>query len=232
MIVSRLALAAAAAFALAGPAAAQFHLQSHRFDGATVTGGEPGILSQQLPDATPAEVRAAMVWNMRAALNVAALQCQFEPTLLTVPNYNAVLKDHDAEFDGSQRILTKYFARTNKAAGAGQKALDQFGTRTYSSFVTVGGQLGFCQTAAAIGRDAVFQPRGQFGAFAADRLRQVRNSLFGSWGDEVRPGFVHVADGTALPRFDPVCWDKKGLWVAKKCGALVWPPVPVATAAN
>ncbi len=38
---------------------------------------------------------------MRAALNVAALQCQFEPMLTTVSNYNATLKDHEAELKGA-----------------------------------------------------------------------------------------------------------------------------------
>ena len=223
MSVPRILILSLATALVATPAAAQFNLKSHRFESVPVDGTEPGIIGPALPGATPVEVRAALVWNMRAALNVAALQCQFEPTLLTVPNYNAVLKDHAAELDGSVKTLTKYFARTNKAAGAGQKALDQFGTRTYSSFVTVGGQFGFCQTAATIGRDAVFQPRGQFGALAADRLRQMRNSLFGAWGDEVRTGGT-AFDRMSVPSLDPKCWDKKGLWIAKKCGASAWPP--------
>ncbi len=223
-----LALVAVSAGALAAPAAAQFYLQSHSFPGGAIVGDEPNM-GAPLPGATPAEVRAGLVWNMRAALNVAALQCQFEPTLLTVPNYNAILKDHDSEFDGAQAALTKYFTRVNKSKAAGQTALDRFGTRTYSSFVTVGGQLGFCQTAAAIGRDAVFTPRGQFGSLAAERMQQLRNSLFGAWGEEGIPHWVVHSRGTT-PRLDPICWDKKGNWVVKKCGELVWPPAPVVAA--
>ena len=228
MFVSRnaLALAVLAAGLSAAPASAQFYLKSHSFPGGPIVGDEPNMASP-LPGATPEEVRASLVWNMRAALNVAALQCQFEPTLLTVPNYNAVLKDHFAELDGSMKTLTKYFNRVNKVKGAGQKALDQFGTRTYSSFVTVGGQLGFCQTAADIGRDAVFTPRGQFATLAGARMQQLRNSLFGAWGEEALPSRVAHTRGTT-PRLDPVCWNKKGLWVEKKCGALDWPPPPVA----
>ena len=206
----------------AGPASAQFFLRSHAFASETVQGNEAGILGQPMPGATDAELRAALVWNMRAALNVAALQCQFEPTLLTVPNYNAILKDHGAEFKGAFDTLTKYFLRLNKGK-AGQAALDQFGTRTYSSFVTVGGQLGFCQTAAAIGRDAVFQPRGQFGMLATQRIQQIRNSLAGSWGEQAVSRYI-TRDQPALPRLDPICWDKKGNWVEKKCGPLNWPP--------
>lgn len=227
MSVSRigLALAALASGLAAAPAAAQFYLKSHSFAGGTIVGDEP-TMGAPLPGATPAEVRASLVWNMRAALNVAALQCQFEPTLLTVPNYNAVLKDHDAEFDAAQAALTKYFVRVKKTKAAGQTALDQFGTRTYSSFVTVGGQLGFCQTAADIGRDAVFTPRGQFNTLAAERMQQLRNSLFGNWGEEALPRRV-AHSRPATPRLDPICWNKKGDWVERKCGALQWPPAPV-----
>ena len=36
----------------------------------------------------------------------------------------------------------------------------------------------------------------------------------------------------ATPRLDPVCWNKKGDWVEKKCGPLAWPPGPAAVASN
>ncbi len=37
---------------------------------------------------TPSETDANAVWSTRAALNIAALQCQFSPYLATVRNYN------------------------------------------------------------------------------------------------------------------------------------------------
>lgn len=206
-----------------GPASAQFFLRSHPFEGQPVRGDEAGVIGQALPGATAAELKAALVWNMRAGLNVAALQCQFEPTLLTVLNYNAILLDHKDEFKNSFDTLGKYFSRVGKTKPAGQKLLDQFGTRTYSSFVTVGGQLGFCQTAANIGRDAVFQPRGHFADLAATRTAQLRASLFGSYGEQaVNRGMVQ--ERPALPRLDQQCWDKKGNWVDRKCGPQNWPP--------
>ena len=64
----------------------------HDFRGAPVTGTSPASAAAARRDA--GRVRAALVWNLRAALNVAALQCQFAPTLLTVDNYNAMLNDH------------------------------------------------------------------------------------------------------------------------------------------
>jgi len=225
MAMWRVAVAAATvmvAGTAAIPAEAQFFLRSRDMSGAPVAGDETGI-AQPMPGATPAEVRANLVWNMRAALNVAALQCQFEPTLLTVDNYNAILRNHRDELKGAFDTLTKYFTRVNKLPKAGQTALDQYGTRTYSSFSTIAAQFNFCQTAAAIGLDAKWAPRGQFGAVAAARSRELRNSLT-PYGEQRFPFYVGY-DQAALPRLDPQCWDKKARWVAKKCGPLQWPPV-------
>lgn len=206
---------AVAATVAAVPASAQFFFQPPMLRGTVVTGEEPGIIAQALPGATPAELKAALSWNMRAALNVAALQCDFAPTLLTVDNYNQLVKDHEAELKTSYDTLTKYFMRTAKTKKAGQTALDQYGTRVYSSFSTVGAQLTFCQTAGEISHDAVFTPRGSFHTLASERLREMRNSLVLSgeqrfpWG--INPRVIR------LPRMDDVCW-KKGEWQRKKCG--------------
>ena len=231
MTVLRTALALGGAaislMAAATPASAQFFLRSHDFRGEAVKGHEDG-LGQSLPGATEAELRAAMAWNMRAALNVAALQCQFEPTLLTVNNYNAVLQDHEAELKASFDTLTKYFLRINKTAKAGQTALDQFGTRTYSGFATVAAQFGFCQTASVIGRDATFVPRGSFGELAMARIRELRNSLT-PYGEQHFQRYLG-RDYASKPRFDPICWNKKGEWVTKKCGVFAWPPAGAAVA--
>ena len=157
----RITLALAAGVMAAQPASAQFYLKSHDMTGQSVTGDEADI-GFKMPGATPAELRAGLLWNMRAGLNVAALQCQFEPTLLVVSNYNSLLKDHDGEFDVAQAVLNKYYLRTAKVKTkkAGSDAFDQFGTHIYSSFSTVTAQRNFCQTANVIGRDAIFTPRG------------------------------------------------------------------------
>jgi len=211
--------------AAATPASAQFFLRSHDFTGAPVTGSESD-LAVSFPGATASEQRAALVWNMRAALNVAALQCQFEPTLHTVTNYNALLTDHKEELKGAFDTVTKYFARTNKTPKAGQTALDQFGTRTYSSYATVAAQFGFCQTAASIGRDAIFAPRGGFGDLAVARTRELRNSLI-PYGEQGLPRYIG-RDYATYPMLDDKCWNKKGEWQDRKCGDMVWRPVATA----
>jgi hypothetical protein len=198
------------------PAAAQFFFQPPVLRGAPVNGTEPGMVGPALPGATPEEYRSALVWNLRAALNVAALQCDFAPFLLTVDNYNQLLADHADELKTSYATLTNYFLRTAKTKKEGQNALDQYGTRVYSSFSTVGAQLTFCQTAGEIGHAALFTPRGSFGTLASERLREMRNSLVLAgeqrfpWGINPRP--------IRLPSLEDRCW-KKQTWQHKKCGA-------------
>ncbi len=241
MGVWRIAGAAAllAGTTVAVPAAAQFFLQPHDFGNTTVRGDEPGM-TVPLPGATPAEYKAALAWTLRSAINVAALQCQFEPTLHVVDTYNAILKDHDAEFDKDQATLQKYYARTpgagrataGKGSKAGQAGFDQFGTRTYSAFVAVASQLGFCQTAAAIGREALFAPRGTFGDLAERRMRRLRNSLTPA-GEERFPYYLTLVSApTPVPRLDEQCWNKKREWQDRKCGGQHWPPAGAGIAAR
>ncbi|MDQ2893189.1 MAG: hypothetical protein M3R64_08910 [Pseudomonadota bacterium] len=211
----------------ATPASAQFFLRSHDFTGTPVTGAETD-LGLNLPNATTAEQRAALVWNMRAALNVAALQCQFEPTLLTVTNYNALLTDHKDELKTAFDTVSKYFARSNKSAKAGQTALDQFSTRIYSNYATVAAQYGFCQTASAIGRDAIFAPRGGFVDLALSRTRELRNSLI-PYGEQGLPRYIG-RDYATYPMLDDKCWNRNGEWQDRKCGAMVWQRVATAFA--
>ncbi len=206
---------ATAAAITASPASAQFFFQSPILRGAPVTGAEPGIVGQALPGATPLELRAALIWNLRAALNVAALQCQFAPYLLTLPNYNKLLGDHADELKTSYATLTAYFLRVAPSKKAGQTALDQYGTRVYSSFSTVSAQLTFCQTAGEISHAAVFTPRGSFGTLAEERMREMRNSLVLAgeqrfpWGINPRP--------VQVPILESRCW-KRDEWQARKCG--------------
>ncbi|MFT3976799.1 MAG: hypothetical protein QM688_06770 [Sphingomonas bacterium] len=218
--------AAAGALLVASPAAAQFFMQAKDLSGTPVVGNEPG-LGPDLPGATLEEKKAAIIWNVRAALNVAALQCQFEPTLMAVSNYNAMLIDHKHELKQSWDVLGKYFARVNKTPKAAQNALDQFGTRTYSSFTTVAAQYNFCLTANSVGRDVVFAPRGSFGTIALNRIRELRNSLT-PWGEQRFPRYIYT-QSPPLPRLDAICW-KNGDWQTKKCGAQNFPPAGVGIA--
>lgn len=209
-------IAAVSAATLSLPANAQFFFSSHDMTAPPLTGSEPNFATD-FPKATSAEVRAALVWQMRAALNVAALQCQFEPTLLAVPNYNAVLFNHKDEIKKSYDTVTKYFIRVNKTPKAGQTAFDHFDTRNYSTFTAVDAQYGFCQTASRIAVRAAMAPRGEFYKVALEETGTLRNALV-YWGDQRFPRHPLIATAKGVPNLDPRCWDKKGQWVDKACG--------------
>ncbi len=197
---------------------AQIFYKAPNYSGSPVVSLEPGF-DQPMPGASPKEINAAIVWNLRSALNIAALQCQFEPTLRTVENYNALIGDHKVELDAAYAALNAYFIRTKKAVKAGQAALDTFGTRTISAYSTVTGQLGFCETAGHVGKEALFTPKGGFSALATNRLRELRNSLKPA-GEQYFPSTMYLRmTRTALPDLDPKCWDKKGKYIAS-CGTI------------
>lgn len=212
-VASRLA-AVAAATALgmgATSAQAQFYFQPPALVTGQVTGQEPAFA---LPGATPKENEANLVWSLRAALNVAALQCDLAHSLLNVPNYNAMLTDHRSELQDAFNTLNAYFVRTKKSKPAGQTALDQYFTRLYSSFSTVGGHLTFCVAGHSVGRDAIFAPKGALLGVAQSRMAELRASLAPS-GEQFFPGFrFRTTRFGWLPDPDKKCW-KKDRWSGK-----------------
>ncbi|MBK6297916.1 MAG: hypothetical protein IPF48_08040 [Sphingomonadales bacterium] len=201
-------------FIVSAPAQAQGYWVPPNFSGPPVSGYEPGM-GVPLPNATTAEQNAALIWNLRAGLNVAALQCAFEPTLRTMQNYNAILNDHNSELASSFNTLTAYFKRVNKSPALGQKALDSYGTKTYSGFSTVRAQVGFCYAASRIGRIGLFTPKGRFITLAQEHLRELRNSLTPQGEQQFR---IRMPERfAARPNFaQDSCW-KKNKYLAK-CG--------------
>ena len=98
-----------------------------------------------------------------------------------------------------------------------QVALDQYTTRTYNGFSTMHAQLGFCETAGAIGRDALSRKKGDLHVTAETRMREFRNSLI-PVGD-ARLAYRPVLAERRLPPLDAQCWDKKGYFNSRKCSA-------------
>ena len=121
------------------------------------------------------EAKANSTWSMRAGLNVAALQCQFSPFLMSVNNYNAFLRQHSDELADSFKTMTGYFVRTRGKAG--QRAFDTYATRTNQGYATFDAQYSFCEAAAMLARRALAVPKGSFASFAEAELAQFRTSL-------------------------------------------------------
>jgi hypothetical protein len=200
-----------AATLFAQPASAYLFWSKPAFAGGPVRGDEPGI-ALPLPGATPKELQASLMWNIRAGLNVAALQCQFAPALRTVANYNGLLRHHGTELAAAYTTLTGYFKRTSPKTW--QTDLDQYTTRTYNGFSTLHAQRGFCEVAGEIGRDAIGRRKGEFQFVANERMREFRSSLV-----PVRDQFFldrELSQRTNLLPLAAECWDRKNRLV-KRC---------------
>lgn len=186
---------------------AQIFLKAPPVAGGPLLAPETGY-GLPLPGATPAENRAALVWNLRSAMNVAALQCGNEPFSRIAETYNVMIANHRDELSSAFNTLTAYFKRRNKSAAAAQKAIDTYGTRTYSSYSAVAGLKPFCHVSGRIVRDAIFAPRTKLFTVAESRLREVHNALGTRRGEQQFPG-IRVDGPWRLPKLDDGCWREK-----------------------
>lgn len=132
-------------------------------------------LPVKLRPTTAAEAEANAVWNVRAALNIAALQCQFSTFLATVRNYNDALRQHGNELEHARATMVAHFKRYDKARA--QDSFDRYTTQTYNSFSTLDAQLAFCDRAALAGRLVLTIPKGALGKSAASIRDDVRAAL-------------------------------------------------------
>lgn len=201
----------------ASGASAQLFFNNPDFQSGPIDPGDP-LIGLPIPGATPAEQRAHMLWNLRAGLNVAALQCQFSPYLRTVDNYNSILAHHSDELASAYTTLNGYFKRVHGKEG--QKRFDDYTTITYNNFSTLHAQYGFCQTAASIGKEALTRPKGQFYVTAQNRMREFRNSLVPAYDRPVvayNPHLIRIPTLPEPPQPGPECFDKKKR-LRKKCG--------------
>ncbi|HET9428687.1 MAG TPA: hypothetical protein VFO69_10045 [Allosphingosinicella sp.] len=170
----RLMLAAAAGCLLATPGQAQLFHYDPVFPSAPIEPTDP-LVGIALPGATAAESRAHLLWNLRSGLNVGALQCQFSPSLRAVDNYNALLAHHSRELASAYQTLEGYFRRVH--GNAGPRMFDEYSTQTYNNFSTLQAQLGFCQTASRIAKEALGRRKGELHLVASAKMRELRGSL-------------------------------------------------------
>jgi hypothetical protein len=203
-----LAGAGIALVAASSSASAQLFITDPGFDSSPIQGSDP-LVGLPIPGATPAEYRAHLLWNLRAGLNVAALQCQFSPYLRSVDNYNGILAHHSEELAEAYETLGAYFKRVH-GAKEGQKRFDDYTTSTYNNFSTLQAQYGFCQTAADIARIALDQPKGQLYLTAQQRMRQLRSSLVPAY-DRIAVYNPYSLSRPAIPPLNEDCWDDNQL---------------------
>lgn len=206
------ATAIAAAFA-AAPAPAQLFVSQPDLRSAPIDAGDP-LVGLPLAGASAAEQRANLLWNLRAGLNVAALQCQFSDYLRAVPNYNGLLAHHSAELATAYTTLNNYYKRTLGAKG--QKAFDDYSTITYNNWSTLQAQMIFCQTATNIAKTALATPKGRLIDVAQARMRELRNALVPAY--EPRPAYrPYLIRLRSLPPLARECYNKRDV-LRRACG--------------
>jgi hypothetical protein len=208
------AAVAAAALTMAAPAPAQLYISQPNLRSATIEPSDP-LVGLPLPGATPAEYRANLLWNLRAGLNGAALQCQFSDYLRAVPNYNGLLAHHNVELAAAYTALNAYFKRVQGAKG--QKAFDDYSTITYNNWSAAQAQQIFCQTATNITKSALAAPKGQLYPVAQARMREMRNALVPVYDPRpaYRPYLIRFREMSLAP--GPECYSKKGV-LRRACG--------------
>ena len=200
----------------ASPASAQLFISPPDFSGEPVNGSEPGI-GLPIPGARPDEYAAHLLWNLRSGLNVAALQCQFSPSLRVVDNYNDILAHHSDELAAAYTKLNDYFKRVH-GPREGQRLFDDYSTKTYNGFSTLYAQVGFCQTGASIGRAALAAPKGGMAGVARARMREFRNSLVPA-GERLFVVRPVVAVYEPFSQLNPACYDRRDR-LRRVCGGL------------
>ena len=202
-LLLRLAAAGLAFLGIPAAAHAQIFYNDLPLERSPIDPADP-LVGQPLPNATPAEARAGLVWNMRSGLNAAALSCQFSKYLRLVDNYNAILAHHSGELATAYRTLNGYFTRLG-GAREGQRKFDQWSTLTYNNFTTFTGQNAFCQVASDVAKEMLTRPKGEFFEVARNRMREMRLALRASPVDTLWvPGSLNLPP---LPpaAFGPVC---------------------------
>lgn len=119
------------------------------------------------------------IWDMRAALNVAALQCQSDPMLALPDRYNTFLRLHEGEL---KRVHTSLVSKRG-----GQAKFDRINTQTYNRFATIKQKALFCAKAADISIEAMNA--------APNELLTVARTA--------QPTFSQLVNGTLIASAEP-----------------------------
>ncbi|HEV7289041.1 hypothetical protein [Sphingomonas sp.] len=105
---------------------------------------------------------AAAAWHLRAAFNVAALNCN-DPAL--APAYNQFLKAHRSALKAAHHALTREYGDAS--------AFDPAMTRLYNYFAQPPVMAQFCATAAPLLHQVAALPAGELPAIAPAALAQI-----------------------------------------------------------
>ena len=127
-----------------------------------------------------------------------------------------MLVDQREDLTAAYKVLTGYFQRIvgPGAKKAGNKAFDDYNTKSYNGWSTLYGQRTFCNMAAELGKQLAFAPKGGMLAFAQANMRAFRNSLAYA-GDPLLGTRALYFPPVYIPDYPPSCFAKNGDLKAK-----------------
>ena len=120
---------------------------------------------------TPAQT----TWNMRSALNVAALNCLDPKYTGLVENYGAMLKNNARELSATNRALQSEFRQ--RYGGTYRDVQDSYMTQVYNYFALPPAKGAFCDVAFAVSQEVLTVPRGDLEVFAASALPRIEGAF-------------------------------------------------------
>ena len=133
---------------------------------------------------------AEAIWHVRAALNVAALNCRDANEAHTVAAYNGMLSTRRATLAAAD-TQTKALYRA-RFGGAWQNMHDTAMTRLYNFFAQPPAHDDFCQVAEQILDEEQLVPGAAFADFANDALARLE-APFSDWNR--RADAYHASPG-------------------------------------
>src|SRR3546814_17733169 len=111
---------------------AQMFITDPGFATGPIQGSDP-LVGLPIPGATPEEFRARLLWNLRAGLNVAALQCPFSPFFRPVDTSHGLLAHHSESLAAAYEPLGDSFKQTH-VSKVGHPLFDHYTTMTSHTF--------------------------------------------------------------------------------------------------
>ena len=120
---------------------------------------------------TPAQT----TWNLRSALNVAALNCLDPKYTGLVENYGAMLKNNARELSATNRALQSEFRQ--RYGGTYRDVQDSYMTQVYNYFALPPAKNAFCDVAFAVSQEALAVPSGDLEVFAASALPRIESAF-------------------------------------------------------
>lgn len=158
---------------------------------------------------------AQTIWNLRSALNVAALNCLEAQHASILPNYKSYLGAHSRQLRSTNTAVGREFRE--KHGRSYRDAQDTYMTQVYNYFALPPALDDFCDAAVGVSSDAAVAPRGSLSEFSVaglSRLEAVFEGFYSeyeqyrvdlsAWDAEYGAGAATTAAPQPLPTEGPI----------------------------